>query len=209
MNQNVDFAGFIYDAKVTESPVPNVEVSLEFFTDVLELAVASALLLDQVKKHIFYRTEDENNPGAYLHNPLNVDKARIQLDALGGIVERLQSHGLAHEAANPTTEALPVNTRLVHAFVGKFTESGELLQALLKALKGGIPVDKVHLAEEMADDKWYDAIAFDELGADMNAVLKAVILKLRERYKDKFLAREAAERNVAAERRVLEENLPG
>jgi hypothetical protein len=203
-NQNVNFAQFIDQAKVTESNVPNVEMSPQFFADVLELAVASAMFLDQIKKHIFYRKQDEDHPEVFHPRPIDGVKARDYLTSLGLVVQRLQSHGLAHEIANPTSTSLPVNTRLVHAFIGKYTESGELLQALQNSFLSGEQVDKVNLREELGDDKWYDAIAFDELGADMNQVLPTVINKLRERYKDKFDAYDAEVRNLSAERAILE-----
>jgi NTP pyrophosphatase (non-canonical NTP hydrolase) len=204
MNQTVDFAKFIENALVTESPVPRVEVGKQFFSDVLELAVASAMLLDQVKKHIFYRAQDPSNPEEFLHRPLDAVKIGAYLNQTARAVQRLQQGGLAHELANPTSVALPVNTRLVHAVVGKFTESGEMLQALLGAMQENRTVDRVNLAEELGDDKWYDAIAMDELGLDMNQVLNTVTNKLRERYKDKFAAHEADNRNLNAERWILQ-----
>jgi NTP pyrophosphatase (non-canonical NTP hydrolase) len=208
-NQNVNFAQFINQAKVTESNVPTVEMSPQFFADVMELAVMSAMFMDQIKKHIFYRKQDEDKPEVFLHRPIDGVKAREYLTALSLVVQRLQNHGLAHEIANPTSSPLPVNTRLMHAFLGKFTESGEMLQALQNAFLSGAPVDKVNLREEMGDDKWYDAIAFDELGADMTNVLDTVINKLRERYKDKFSAYDADKRDLTAERAILEKGAAG
>lgn len=208
-NQNVNFAQFIDQAKVTESNVPNVEMSAAFFADVMELAVMSAMFMDQIKKHIFYRKQDKDHPEVFHPRPIDGVKAREYLTALGLVVQRLQNHGLAHEIANPTSTPLPVNTRLVHAFIGKYTESGELLQALQNAFLNGTPIDKVNLREELGDDKWYDAIAFDELGADMNEVLVTVINKLRERYKDKFDAYDAEVRNLTAERAILEKGSAG
>jgi NTP pyrophosphatase (non-canonical NTP hydrolase) len=200
----VNFLKFIQDAVVTESNVPTVEVSHQFFSDVLELAVLSAMFVDQIKKHIFYRKQDENDPTFFHPRPIDAVKAGDYLTRLLAVVQRLHNVGLSHEIANPVTTPLPVNTRLTHAFIGKFTECGELLEALFKAFELGTPIDKVNLREELGDDKWYDAIAFDELGADMNIVLATVIAKLRERYKDKYAAHDAEVRDLAAERKILE-----
>jgi hypothetical protein len=201
----VDFTQFTKAAIVTESNVPTVEVSPQFFSDVLELAVASAMFVDQIKKHIFYRKQDLDDPTFFHPRPIDAIKARGYLTQLLTVVQRLQSTGLSHEIANPTTAPLDVNTRLVHAFIGKYTESGELVEALLKSFKGGTPIDKANLREELGDDKWYDAIAFDELGADMNDVLTTVIAKLRERYADKYSAHDAEVRDLVAERAILED----
>lgn len=208
-NQNVDFAKFIGEAKVTESLVPTVEMSPQFFADVMELAVTSAMFMDQIKKHIFYRKQDEDNPEFFHPRPIDAVKAREYLTALSLVTQRLQTHGLAHEIANPTTTPLPVNVRLAHAFIGKFTESGEMLQALQNSFTSGEPLDKVNLREELADDKWYDAIAIDELDADINEMLVTVIKKLRARYKDKFDAYDAEVRNLAVERAILEKGSAG
>jgi NTP pyrophosphatase (non-canonical NTP hydrolase) len=202
--QLVNFSNFIKEAVVTESNVPTVEVSPQFFSDVLELAVLSSMFVDQVKKHIFYRAQDEKDPTHFHPRPMDPVKTPDFLARLVDVALRLQNGGLEKEMANPTTTPVPVNTRLFHAFIGKFTESGELLEALFKAHQSGTPIDKANLREELGDDKWYDAIAFDELGADMNDVLRTVIAKLRERYGDKYSAHDAEVRNLAAERTILE-----
>jgi len=202
--QLVDFNHFINDALRTESNVPTVEVNPQFFADVLELAVMSSMFVDQIKKHIFYRKQDKENPEFFHPRPIDGIKAREYLTRLALVVQRLQGGGLSHEIANPTTTPLEVNTRLVHAFIGKFTESGELLNALLEAFTTNSPLDLANLGEELGDDKWYDAIAFDELGADMNNVLFTVIAKLRARYPEKFTSGAAEVRDLAAERVILE-----
>lgn len=201
----VDFPQFIRQAVVTESNVPTVEVNPEFFSDVMEIAILSSLFVDQIKKHIFYRKQDETNPDFFHPRPIDALKARNLLTQLAVVVNRLQSSGLQHEIANPTTKPLPINTRLLHAFIGKYTESGELVDALFKSYTAGTPVDKANLREELGDDKWYDAIAFDELGAEMNDVLGTVIKKLRARYEGKYSAYDAEMRDLSAERAILED----
>lgn len=205
----VDFQQFTKQAILTESTVPTVEISPEFYEDILELAVASAMFLDSAKKHIFYRKQDTTDPTFYHPRPLDAEKAREQLNRLASVVTKLQTTGLAHEIQHPTTTPLPVNTRLVHGFIGKYTESGELLEALLKAFKSGVPLDTANMWEELGDDKWYDAIIVDELGADMNQVLSTVLSKLRQRYPHKFSAQDAEHRNLAAERTILEAGSAG
>ena len=204
-----DFAEFTKDAIRTESKVPTVTVNPAFFIEALRLAVLSSEVLDQVKKHIFYKKQDKDDPTFFHPRPLDVEKTLGLLKELHGVVGYMRTAGLAHEAAHPTTEGLPVNTRLVHAFVGKYTESGELLKALLTAFEAGQPVDKVNLREEMGDDKWYDAIAFDELGADFGDVCRLVITKLRARYPDAFEQALADVRDLDAERKILEAGSQG
>lgn len=204
MSQPFEFNQFIKDAIRTESKVPTVTVSPTFFADVLRLAVLSSEFVDQIKKHIFYKKQDKNDPNIFHPRPIDPEKAPRLLAELLEVVLRLQNGGLAQEIANPTEQGLPVNTRLTHAFIGKFTESGELLKALLDAFESGVDIDKVNLREELGDDKWYDAIAFDELGADIGTVCRLVIAKLRERYPEAFEAIQAEVRDLVAERKILE-----
>ena len=51
---------------------------------------------------------------------------------------------------------------------------------------------------------WYQAIAVDVMQANWGAILETNIAKLKERYKDKFDAAEALNRNLTAERAILE-----
>lgn len=205
MENAFDFKEFTKDAIRTESKVPTVTVNRDFFIEALRLAVLSSEILDQVKKHIFYKKQDKEDPTLFHPRPLDVEKTAALLKELHGVVGYMRAAGLNHEAAHPTTEPLDVNTRLTHAFIGKYTESGELVKALLTAFQAGEQVDKVNLREELGDDKWYDAIAFDELGADFGAVCRLVISKLRERYPDAFEQALADVRNLDAERKILED----
>lgn len=104
-------------------------------------------------------------------------------------------------------DASKLNVRLLHAGMGMLTESGEFLEALVKAWLAGEELDRVNASEEIGDIQWYAAIACDELGLDMAALLTTLIAKLRKRYGDKFDAEKAENRDLAAERAVLEEGI--
>jgi len=101
----------------------------------------------------------------------------------------------------------PDIVRLVHGLLGKMTEVGELVEALLSYVREGKLLDRVNIAEEMGDDAWYNALIFDVLGVDPEGILEANIAKLRVRYPEKFSEQEAIERDAEAERAALETNL--
>ena len=94
--------------------------------------------------------------------------------------------------------------RLLHAGMGLATESAEFLDALKKAIYYGKKLDKVNLAEEMGDILWYCAIALDELGVSFEEVMEKNIAKLEARYPEKFTEEKAENRDLEAERKILE-----
>jgi hypothetical protein len=99
-----------------------------------------------------------------------------------------------------------VAPNLIHGIVGAASESGELISALLKALRGG-GLDRVNVCEEIGDTEWYFAVLYNELNTTMDAVQRANIAKLRFRRPQDFDIHDVGERNRVEERRILEEIL--
>jgi NTP pyrophosphatase (non-canonical NTP hydrolase) len=95
--------------------------------------------------------------------------------------------------------------RLLHAGMGMTTESGEFVDALKKHIYYGKPIDRTNLIEELGDQLWYVAVAIDALGTSFEDVMRINIEKLRERYGDKFTDEAAVNRDLEAERKVLED----
>lgn len=95
--------------------------------------------------------------------------------------------------------------RLLHAGIGISTESGEFLDALKKHIFYGKELDRVNLKEELGDLFWYIAIACDELGIEFEPIMARNIEKLKARYGDKFSDQKAENRNLNAERQILEQ----
>lgn len=111
----------------------------------------------------------------------------------------------------PTEEQLSrVNLRVLHALMGLQTETGELTDAVKRHIFYGTPLDKVNLIEEIGDVFWYIAILLDELKvsvgnkASFEHVMAVNIEKLRARYPQKFTESHAVDRDVNAERTILE-----
>lgn len=117
------------------------------------------------------------------------------------------------EATNLTTEQYARVTdrlqelqavKLLHALMGICTESGELMDALKKHLIYGKPLDFVNLAEEAGDIEWYIALLLNVLGTTHSEIFTVNIEKLRLRYPNKFTEFDAINRNLPAERELLE-----
>lgn len=94
--------------------------------------------------------------------------------------------------------------RLLHAGVGLATEGGEFLDALKKHIFYGKALDRTNLKEEIGDILWYCAIALDELDSSFEEVQMTNIAKLKARYPEKFTKAQAENRDLSAERKILE-----
>lgn len=95
--------------------------------------------------------------------------------------------------------------RLDHACLGLATEIGEFIDPIKKARYYGKLLDVVNLKEELGDALWYIAVAMDELGTDFETETARVINKLHVRYPEKFTGEAATNRDLDAERKVLED----
>lgn len=96
------------------------------------------------------------------------------------------------------------NIRLLHGAIGVATEGGELLDAIKKAIFYGRGLDVINFKEEVFDIMWYLAIICDALGTTFEEGMETNIAKLKARYGDKFSQQAALNRDLAAERLILE-----
>lgn len=95
--------------------------------------------------------------------------------------------------------------RLLHAAIGLCTESAEFLGMLKKHIYYGAPIDMVNAVEEIGDSSWYQRIALDEMSVDYVEMLLLNVRKLKARYGHKFTEFAAMNRDVEAERKILED----
>jgi NTP pyrophosphatase (non-canonical NTP hydrolase) len=98
--------------------------------------------------------------------------------------------------------------KLNHAATGMVTEAAEAADILKKHLYYGKPLDIVHLSEEVGDLMWYLHLIFSACPElSMAKILEANNAKLRARYPEKFSEESAINRDVDAERKILDQNL--
>jgi NTP pyrophosphatase (non-canonical NTP hydrolase) len=99
----------------------------------------------------------------------------------------------------------PVSTiDLIHAAMGLATEAGEFMDTMKKHIFYGKLIDEVNLAEELSDIFWYCALACNALDVSFDDVMKINIEKLQKRYPEKFTEDAALNRDLEAEREILE-----
>ena len=172
---------YIEEANVTMSDNFHFEkVSQELFVDVLDSAIEALNDLDQIKKALFY--------GRDMNESLTFAEQGVRNNDI-------QIHGL-----HPDPQA---GMRLLHGIIGIATEAGEMLEALRQGVEGGV-FDLTNVAEEVGDNQWYAAAILRALKTNFESVQRTNIAKLRARFPNKFTEFDANNRNLHAERQILE-----
>lgn len=179
----MDLLTYQTDAQRTKSPqFYGGAVSRAVFIQRVYAAIAALQKLDEVKKALFYNKQFSGlAPGE---------------DELTSFA--LQLHNVSSE---PQT-----GIDLIHAIIGKATESGELLEAMMKSLAvDGQPFDATNFIEEIGDGFWYDAIGLEAVRATFADAADRNNRKLRTRFPQKFTEAKAITRDLFAERQQLEQ----
>lgn len=178
------------DATQTESHPEELlrnQDQIDALDSLLKAAVRFGSAADKLKKHLFYGREVD------LYKLIEVELNREEPDA------------------SVDTEELNTNrrkVRLIHAFLGLFSELEEIAEPLRKHLIHDEPLDLTNMMEEGGDKLWYLAIYFDALGFQMSEAMRRNISKLAKRYPDKkFTTTSANVRNLDVERIELEGGL--
>lgn len=189
----MNFEEFKTNALRTESKPTELGLSKVAVHNALNAISNFTELMDIVKKSIFY--------GKPVNHQL-VSQFILNTSAFMHFMQAATHHDEHSKVYNDSFSE--PNMRILHGALGMFTEAGELLQAVLRQMETG-ELDMVNVAEETGDIDWYKAIVHDETGISEDTVRAKVIAKLQARYGDKFTADAAINRNLDAERKVLEE----
>ncbi len=150
------------------------KVKLAQFAEAIQIAVLALQELDAIKKALFYGKSSE-----LLEIPVQGDATCASL--VEGVFEGSEN--------------------LLHGIIGKATECGELLEAVVTAYA---PIDKVNAIEEVGDGFWYDAIILNYYGSSFTQAQRTNIAKLAKRFPDAFTEHAAIVRDLIAERALLE-----
>lgn len=109
------------------------------------------------------------------------------------------------EATDPAVATKIDLDVLLHAFMGVTTEIGENTDVLKKSLMYGKSIDRINVLEEFGDKLWYVAIGLKAAGFTIEEAMERNIAKLRKRYPGGFSEDKAINRDLDAERKVLED----
>lgn len=175
-----------------------------------EKQILSQYLIDSEKTlsgKFFYDEKNENEPDVYHFSKLAI-KATEDLD----LVKKKKFYGKQVNISSSAPEDLKferdnAGENLLHAAIGIVTESGELLDTILKYKYGQKELDVVNIKEELGDVMWYMAILLRDLNIDLYESMEVNIAKLRARYGEKFSSDKAINRDLDTERKILEGNI--
>lgn len=191
MTEQLSFKEFTDLALRTESKIDGASFNYPAFIALLDLFITVGTFLDYTKKGMFY-----NNYTKY-------DEQYKEL------LHKLHSGMLTLQNAESEGERVlstEYNFRVIHGLLGAVTEASELCEHLKSYMLNG-KVDTAGIAEEFSDGDWYKAIMFDELGVDEQTARRNVINKLKVRYPEKYSDVSALNRDIATERKELEQNM--
>lgn len=156
-------------------------VDRDIFISDMQRAIEALKQLDFIKKALFY---NKTNPFK-----LPVDERKLNCFALQvNHLDNIPQNGID----------------LIHGIIGKATEAGELLEALLGALTNPHKLDTVNVLEEVGDGLWYDAIILQAIGGSFERCAQINNEKLRARFPNKFTEADAVNRDLDKERKILE-----
>ena len=93
---------------------------------------------------------------------------------------------------------------IFHGLLGVITEAVELAELLESTVIDKKPFDAVNLKEELGDIFWYMAILAKTMNFTFEEIQHANIEKLKLRFPEKFTEAAANNRNLDAERKLLE-----
>lgn len=183
---------FMAAAVITESKVPEITANRRALKELLLTFANIGESLDYMKKNIFYnKPVDEQK----LFEFMSVAAANIRMAIT------FQNHVEKETLFNDVTKS-----RVLHAILGIITELSEMITAVVPWLfNDAESFDKVNVLEESGDIDWYQAILVDALEGDPDLILERIVAKLKARYPEGFSNYHAQNRDLDAERKILDD----
>jgi NTP pyrophosphatase (non-canonical NTP hydrolase) len=116
---------------------------------------------------------------------------------------------LAHRTENVAYDLIATRLttpriRLLHGAMGLCTEAGEIQDLLKRTFFYGKTFDPINLQEELGDALWYIALLCNAMNWSLEQIMQQNIAKLQARYPEQFTVQHAVNRDLSAERTVLE-----
>ena len=184
----MDYEDYKRNALRTEGIPKDLGMDNNTLISALRVGAAAGQLLDKFKRIAIYRKKVE---------PEVIEQAILSLQAQLAVL-----FSLVKSTTDNSTGLYSPNIRLTHGAVGMFTESGELLEAVIKSMETNT-LDLTNIGEETGDSDWYKMIIHDVTGVSEGQSRAKNIAKLKARYGEKFSTEAALVRDLGAERVVL------
>jgi NTP pyrophosphatase (non-canonical NTP hydrolase) len=192
------YSEYINKASRTTAPTETINLEKDTLITYLKLTAKVIENLDLLKKKIYY------------NKPIDTEAFKENLIDVAGLAADMLSVDLDDDREE---KGCYIDADILHGSIGIATESGELIEAIVKVLESGEELDTVNLKEELGDVSWYYALLVNTL-ADSDSdkggelwenILKTNIDKLAARYPEKFTQEKAISRDLDTERKILED----
>lgn len=194
---------YIQLALRTESVPESLNINRITTEALCQLFVEVGKLADGLKRSIYYKNDERLNKN-FVHHLHEIVALSTQL-LRASSMEQYPS-----DVFKSKVGLTNVSPRLFHGVIGIASEAGELVEAIIPAIKDEEnSIDRYNIQEEMGDgaggtNSWYAAILHDELGLDPVETMTKNLNKLRVRFPEKYSDELAANRNLNDERQILE-----
>lgn len=139
-------------------------------------------------------TSEQTVVSKYGENPMSLDEYR----RLSRSVESTPDQYTAAQS-RLTLDLI----RVLHMTIGIAGESGELIDAVKRAVFYGKPLDRCNIVEELGDLLWYMDGLCDVLNVGLDDVMAKNVAKLQERYKNGFSEKAAIDRSIGKEKAAM------
>lgn len=157
------------------------KVPLYMLKVILNNSIEAIRALDAIKKSLFYGREF---PAGYETHDVTVGCQGVPVKIDG----EYQGRG----------------ELILHSIIGIATEAGELLELLKAVVFENKQFDDVNFIEEIGDGFWYAAIGLNAVNCNFHEAQSRNIAKLRHRFPNAFNEYDANNRDIFAERKILE-----
>lgn len=198
----MDSNQYVNLARRTNAAPAQLANNMDEIVATLQLMQHSAEVVDAIKKQSFYNRSI--NSLTVNHHIEEAIKALRSIQNLLAAPGRIQYEDGIPVSVSLQKNDVPFVIDAFHGAVGVFSEAGELAEALLKGIDTN-QYDYVNFAEEFGDVMWYVAVGVSGVGGDLGQIMQNNIDKLAKRYPDKYSDDYANNRDLVAERKILEQ----
>lgn len=191
-----DITNYVVESARTLAPAKPVEDGLKLITNDPNVVVNGskiAMLLIEIME--VANKADIHKRAVFYGDP----KVQSRLSKQQGVIESLRER-LQHGDLDFNDEA---TLDLLHAIWGIQSELGEIAEELINSKAEKRQVNITNLKEETGDIMWYSAILMRACKTFFQNVAELNINKLKARYPDKFEDSKALNRDLEAEKDVL------
>jgi len=176
--------------------------------------IASEKVVEELegKENLIF-TDDPDNDGWTKYTEYAQELYNAYYDEAWTMLEQTAPPTYQEEAMRTVSDDYPAieerlkgiqMINLLHSAIGLATEAGEALDMLKKHIFYGRPLDLTNFGEELGDCQWYAAIGADAIGTTLETIQATNVAKLHARYPVAFTPENAENRDLRAEREILE-----